>query len=164
MGQAREKVCSLREGREPRRSNALILPLNVQTLDTKSVMPSEISCNIQQFRVGILFARNREAIRFSLCCRNEGCRKRLTPPSLLFFDRKVYPAVVIILALDFCRQLGLSRQIARQTLARWRNFWQERLSETSPFMKWARGFLPPGWGCGKSPARFLEPFGFPESG
>ena len=35
--------------------------------------------------------------RFSFCCNREGCRKRVTPPSLWFLDRKVYLHAVIIL-------------------------------------------------------------------
>lgn len=99
--------------------------------------------------------------RFSLCCRREGCRKRLTPISLRFFGRKVYPAWVVILALDFMTRLGLNRTIARQTLARWRALWLERLAEISPFMKWARGLLPVGLEGGLTPAAVLPAFGFP---
>ncbi len=79
---------------------------------------------------------------FSLCCRTEGCRKRTTPRSLRFFGRKVYGAWVVILALDFCTELGLSGQISRQTIGRWKAFWRERLSETSRFMRRIRGLLP----------------------
>jgi hypothetical protein len=103
-----------------------------------------------------------EETRFSLCCRNEGCRRRHTPPSLRFFGRRVYPAFVFILALDFYVQLGLRCQISRQTLARWRAFWKNFLLETGAFMKWARGFLQPGWAVGSSPASVVEAFGFPK--
>lgn len=103
----------------------------------------------------------KEERRFSLCCRREGCRKRLTPPSLRFFGRKVYSAWVVIVALDFRTQLGLTRNIARQTLARWRSFWKERLAETSSFMRAARGVLPVKTESGKTPAALLPAFGFP---
>jgi len=99
--------------------------------------------------------------RFSLCCRTESCRKRLTPVSLRFFGRKVYPAWVVILALDFMTQLGLSRTIARQTLGRWRALWRDRLAETSSFMRSARGAIPVGMAGGATPAAFLPAFGFP---
>jgi hypothetical protein len=29
-------------------------------------------------------------VRFSLCCGHEGCRRRVLPPSVRFWDRKVY--------------------------------------------------------------------------
>jgi hypothetical protein len=102
-----------------------------------------------------------EAQRFSLCCRNEGCRKRVTPPSLRFFGRKVYSAWAVVLVLDFCEALGIARVISRQTLARYRQFWQERLAERSLFMRWARGSLPPGTPPTKTPGPLLPHFGFP---
>jgi hypothetical protein len=104
-----------------------------------------------------------EQRRFSLCCRSEGCRKRITPPSLRFFGRKVYSAWVVILVLDFCEALGLGRVISRQTIARYRQLWQERLAESHPFMRWARGQLPPGAPATKSPGPLLHHFNFPSS-
>jgi hypothetical protein len=104
-----------------------------------------------------------EELRFSLCCRNEGCRKRVTPPSLRFFGRKVYSAWAVILVLDFCEALGLDRMISRQTIARYRQFWQERLAESHPFMRWARGQLPPGTPTAQRPGPLLHHFGFPSS-
>ena len=40
-------------------------------------------------------------IRYSLCCGREGCRRRLLPPSVRFWGRRVYwaPVVLIITAL-----------------------------------------------------------------
>ena len=35
--------------------------------------------------------------RWSFCCSEEGCRRRRTPPSVLFLGRKVYFAAVVIL-------------------------------------------------------------------
>lgn len=37
-------------------------------------------------------------MRLSFCCRSEGCRRRATPPSLRFLGRKVYFAVLVIVA------------------------------------------------------------------
>ncbi len=36
--------------------------------------------------------------RFSLCCSREGCRRRLTPPSVRFLGRRVYVGAVVMLA------------------------------------------------------------------
>ncbi len=99
--------------------------------------------------------------RFSLCCRKEGCRHRVTPPSLRFFGRKVYSAWVVILVVDFCAELGLSRPVARQTIARWRALWRERLAETHPFMRRARARLSPGTPGSELPGLLLGSFGFP---
>ena len=35
--------------------------------------------------------------RFSFCCERDGCRKRLTPPSVRFLVRKVYLGAVVVL-------------------------------------------------------------------
>lgn len=103
-----------------------------------------------------------EEFRFSLCCRTEGCRLRLTPPSLRFLGRKIYPAWVVILAVEFCQELGLSQQMARQTLARWRNFWRDCLCESHAFIKYARSFLPVGLLHGETPSCLIKTLGFPE--
>jgi hypothetical protein len=102
-----------------------------------------------------------EERRFSLCCRRDGCRARLTPPSLRFLGRYVYSAWVVILASDFYSSLGLSRAISRKTLARWRALWEMRLAETHSFMRRARGILPPGHPPCRSPAGITGAFGFP---
>lgn len=101
-----------------------------------------------------------EERRFSLCCRKEGCRHRVTPPSLRFFGRHVFSAWVVIL-FDFCSELGLSRPVARQTLARWRALWRSRLAEAHPFMRLARCILPVGHPSCESPTDLLGVFGFP---
>jgi hypothetical protein len=103
----------------------------------------------------------KQTTRFSLCCRKEGCRSRQTPPSLRFLGRKVYSAWVVILAPEFCHQLGLQGQIAHQTIARWRGFWAARLAETHPFMRWARATLPPRTPSVSVASGLLATFDFP---
>jgi hypothetical protein len=100
-------------------------------------------------------------LRYSLCCRSEGCRRRCTPRSLRFLGRKVYAAWVVIVGLDFAKELGLTRQVARQTLARWRGFWEKQLSEASLFLRRARGYLQPGSQFAPTPGSLLNHFGFP---
>jgi hypothetical protein len=36
--------------------------------------------------------------RLSLCCSREGCRRRVTPPSVRFFGRRVYLGALVVLA------------------------------------------------------------------
>ena len=46
-------------------------------------------------------------IRFSLCCSEEGCRRRYRPVSLRFYDRKVYFTAFIVLVT--CLRYGATR-------------------------------------------------------
>jgi hypothetical protein len=71
--------------------------------------------------------------RFSLCCRRVGCRKRVTPGSVRFLDRRVWLGAVIIVACvlqgdcrpqvyrSFCHSLQLSDKV----VTRWRKWWSE---------------------------------------
>ena len=89
------------------------------------------------------------AFRFSFCCAREGCRKRLTPPSVRFLGRKVYLFAVVVL-VSAMRQGPSPRRVRelsqlfgadRRTIARWQVFWREYVPQT-PFWKSARGRLP----------------------
>jgi hypothetical protein len=72
------------------------------------------------------------ARRASFCCRRDGCRRRATPPSLRFLGRKVYVAVVVVVASAAGRQMGLAgrRDVRRvhevpvRTVRRWLGWWQ----------------------------------------
>lgn len=41
--------------------------------------------------------------RFSLCCSNRGCRRRVLPPSVLFMGRRGYRANVILVLVTVCQ-------------------------------------------------------------
>jgi len=56
--------------------------------------------------------------RFSFCCNREGCRKRVTPPSLWFLDRKVYLHAVIILVAAL-RQGPTPRRVRERSRPSW---------------------------------------------
>lgn len=60
--------------------------------------------------------------RRSLCCAREGCRHRLTPPSLVFLGRRVYLAITVVVTA-WC---GVATVVARppshpprRTVRRW---------------------------------------------
>jgi hypothetical protein len=89
--------------------------------------------------------------RFSYTCAVDGCRKRHTPPSARYLGRRIYLGVIVVLATAM--QQGLSpwrlRRLreelgaSRQTLERWRTWWQEAFPE-SAFWKAAKAaFSPP---------------------
>jgi hypothetical protein len=88
--------------------------------------------------------------RFSFCCDREGCRKRLTPPSVRFLGRKVYLGTAIILISAMrqgptprrVRELSRRFKVDRRTIARWQVFWRERFPQT-PFWKVAGARLVP---------------------
>ena len=88
--------------------------------------------------------------RFSFCCDREGCRKRVTPPSVRFLGRKVYLGAVVILISAMrqgptprrVRELSSLFEVDRATIARWQNFWSDHFPGM-PFWKIARGCLAP---------------------
>jgi hypothetical protein len=86
--------------------------------------------------------------RFSFCCARDGCRKRVTPPSVRFLGRKVYLFAVVVL-VSAMRQGPSPRRVHelsqlfgadRRTIARWQVFWRDHIPQT-PFWKMARGRL-----------------------
>lgn len=90
------------------------------------------------------------ARRFSFCCGNEGCRKRLTPPSLRFLGRRIYVGAMVVLVAAMrhgpnkrrLRELKELFGIDARTVQRWCRFWREIFRE-SPFWKAARArFVP----------------------
>jgi len=76
--------------------------------------------------------------RLSFCCGREGCRKRLTPPSVRFLGRRVWLGVVVTLACVAMHGLSARRArklreelgVDRRTLERWRRWWRESLPTT----------------------------------
>lgn len=102
-------------------------------------------------------------LRLSLCCGREGCRRRSTPPSLRFQERRVYHRVVFILVMamvqgiaDFrARRLGAELGVSRQTLARWRRWWAEVFPASAAWQA-ARGRVWPPADEARLPASLLE--------
>jgi hypothetical protein len=91
-----------------------------------------------------------QRIRLSFCCDREGCRRRVTPPSVRFLGRKVYLAAFVILISAMrqgptprrVRELSQRFDVDRRTIARWQIFWREHFPQT-PFWKIARARLIP---------------------
>jgi hypothetical protein len=89
-----------------------------------------------------------QCLRLSFCCDRDGCRKRVTPPSVRFLGPKVYLGAIVIL-ISAMRQGPSPRRVRelsarfgadRRTIARWLVFWRERFPQT-PFWKIARARL-----------------------
>lgn len=91
---------------------------------------------------------NKYSFRFSFLCYK--CRRRTTPPSVMFLGRKVYVAIGILWVtlkneqgtlprLEVLRTL-LGQCLSDITIARWLDWWQSAVWE-SPFWKELRGQL-----------------------
>ena len=101
---------------------------------------------------GLLIPRDDDfCLRYSLCCDQEGCRRRRTPPSLRFLGRTVYWSVFIILITALEQGLSPRRRIALadrfdlspKTFYRWRRWWQETFAASSVWLAWRCQLLPP---------------------
>ena len=88
--------------------------------------------------------------RFSFCCSNEGCRRRVTPPSVRFLGRRHYLGALVVLITAMSHGLTARRVrelerlcgANRRTLVRWRQWWREVFPQTDVW-KLLRGYLAP---------------------
>lgn len=88
--------------------------------------------------------------RQSFCCERDGCRRRVTPPSVRFLGRKVFfgPVVVVLSALRAtvsAKRLHRLREmvgVSLRTLKRWASWWQSDFA-SSRFWRAAQGRLAP---------------------
>jgi hypothetical protein len=91
------------------------------------------------------------AFRHSFCCAAEGCRRRKTPISVRFLGRRVYVAVVVLLASAAegrltrrrCAALQALLGVSERTLRRWRSWWRAALPRTAFWREARAGFVPP---------------------
>ena len=81
--------------------------------------------------------------RFSLCCCREGCRRRVTPPSVRFLGRRVYAGAVVLLGATVPVLVAIALcGAARCTVERWTAWWTKVLPQ-SAFWRVARARLMP---------------------
>ena len=110
--------------------------------------------------LGAAYARRR-----SFCCSRDGCRRRVTPPSVRFLGRRVFLGALVVLVsalaqgLTGKRRAELAQQIGAgaQTLARWRRWWREALPATA-FWQAVRDRLLPPLALAELPQSLLERF------
>jgi hypothetical protein len=99
--------------------------------------------------------------RISYCCGREGCRRRATPPSVIFLGRRVYLGAVVITACAFaltCERAAARRtatEVPTRTLRRWARWWREELTATSLFAA-LRGLLASPIDASRLPCSLLE--------
>ena len=110
--------------------------------------------------------------RESLCCSADGCRRRVRPPSLRFFGRRVYVGPVFVLACAMIHGITEKRAavlrdlvgVSIRTLRRWRAWWRKAFPHSAFWQAMRARFTPP---VDESllPGSRLERFGRPaESG
>ena len=108
--------------------------------------------------------------RLSFCCCREGCRKRMTPPSVRFLGRKVYLGAVVVLAsamLHGVNSWRLSKLqkllgVSLRTLKRWRRWWADVFGP-SCFFKTGKAVFGEAVQVGSLPLSLLEFFGWPDN-
>jgi len=88
------------------------------------------------------------AVRFSLCCSVDGCRRRVTPFSVRFLARRIYVGAAVVLVAAamqgpsparvkrLSELFGMAPRMAR----RWLAWWQTNFAE-SDFFRSLRGLL-----------------------
>jgi hypothetical protein len=88
------------------------------------------------------------SVRLSLCCAREGCRRRVTPPSVRFLGRRVYPEVVVLVACvrALAQQQVRSEQAAagvpRRTVRRWLSWWRGAFIASALWQQLRPRFMP----------------------
>jgi hypothetical protein len=105
------------------------------------------------------------SVRESFCCSQDGCRRRSTPPSVLFLGRRVFFGLVVVLVpilregLTPRRFRRLEKQLAvsRRTVRRWQRWWRESLPSTR-FWRGARAELALGTSEASLPGSLLMAF------
>ncbi len=89
--------------------------------------------------------------RESLCCSADGCRRRVLPPSLRFFGRRVYLGPVFVLVSAMINGITEKRAaelyelvgVSIRTLARWRKWWRKTFPRTVFWQGSRARFMPP---------------------
>lgn len=98
-------------------------------------------------------------VRFSFCCSRDGCRSRVTPPSVRFMGQKVYLGMVILfISSGITTLLEEALKVSIQTRRRWMKYWSQVLSPSNPLFMVVKGFLPMGLTVDCTPKPILEFF------
>lgn len=87
--------------------------------------------------------------RISLCCSREGCRKRVTPPSVRFLGRRVYLGVTVLVgsmvgaAEQTAGAIRVATGVAARTVRRWLAWWRTTFVESPFYADASARFVPP---------------------
>jgi hypothetical protein len=102
------------------------------------------------------------ALRHSLCCGREGCRRRSLPPSLRFLGRRVYLEAVVLLAsalaiaFEALRVASEVTSVPTRTLRRWQGWWTGAFPSSAVWTELRARFVPPPPAASELPRSLLE--------
>ena len=98
--------------------------------------------------------------RSSFCCAREGCRKRATPPSLVFMGRRVYLAVTIVMTAwrSAVTVAPAAPSPPRWTVRRWLGWFAAELPVTHWFIAVRARLSPPMEPTERLPGALVERF------
>ena len=105
-------------------------------------------------------------MRFSLCCGRPGCRRRVLPPSVRFWDRRVYwaPVMLLVTALRQGQKPAVTLErlkalcgVWRSTVNRWQGYFRKLFVKSSRYRRLSGYFMPP-IAAEKLPKAMLERF------
>jgi hypothetical protein len=91
-------------------------------------------------------------VRFSLCCGRAGCRRRILPPSVRFWGRRVYWAPVMLLVsalrqgqhpIVTLQRLNALCGVWRSTVKRWQRYFQELFPQDIGYRRICGRLIPP---------------------
>ena len=91
-------------------------------------------------------------VRFSLCCGRPGCRRRVLPPSVCFWGRRVYWAPVLLLVgalrqgqkpVITMERLKALCGVWRSTVKRWQYYFRELFAQSVRYRRLSGHLLPP---------------------
>jgi hypothetical protein len=91
-------------------------------------------------------------VRFSLCCGRPGCRRRVLPPSVRFWGRRVYwaPVLLLVSALRQGRNPTVTLEhlkalfrVWRSTIKRWQRYFRDIFAQSIEYRRLAGHLMPP---------------------
>lgn len=105
----------------------------------------------RRIRGMVLQAEVTHDYRASFCCSRDGCRHRVTPPSVRFLGRKHFlsAAVLLVSAARYgarpklALELQRAYDISRGTLARWQRWWRQTVPQTTFWVVAKQRMAPP---------------------
>ena len=105
-------------------------------------------------------------MRFSLCCGRDGCRRRVLPPSVRFWNRRVYwaPVVLLVTALRQEKSPAITLErlkslcgLWRSTVKRWQRYFQNIFPKSDGYRRLG-GHLLPGVTSEQLPGELISRF------